>query len=290
MLWVFVHLYPKHRRESPSTRPKLLEPIQNPLEEQDRAAEMKEALKHGLGAFPADAEAAEVLEPADGAFDRPAAFVAAQRPAILGDVLGTAAGTVGRNHLHPLFGQLGIEPVAVIGLVTNESPGRLGAEHESEKFLHQAAFMRIGRSAARGHGQASGVDHDHDLDAFAGLGAADPVATALGLGKGAINEAFIEFEAALLFHAASGLLHQRLEDAALAPLAKPPVDGALAAELGRQILPLGPVVEHPEDAGDDLALVGGRTPAQGAAFRVGYLPAQPVQRLVAQSGRPFYYL
>ena len=74
-----------------------------------------------------------------------------------------------------------------------------------------------------------------------------PVPASLGFGKGAIDKAFIELETALLLNAQSGHVHEFLENPGLRPSAKPAVGGALGAQLGRKILPLGAVIQDPED-------------------------------------------
>ena len=81
---------------------------------------MDETLKHPGGLFPADAESAVVLQPADGAFDRSAPSVSAKLAPILGFVLGLSVGAVRRNHLHAFLRQAFIQPVGVIGFVSDQ--------------------------------------------------------------------------------------------------------------------------------------------------------------------------
>ena len=81
---------------------------------------MDETLKHSGGLFPADAESAVVLQPAYGAFDCPASFVAAELAPILGFVLGPPVGAMRRNHFHAFLRQVFIQPVGVIGFVSDQ--------------------------------------------------------------------------------------------------------------------------------------------------------------------------
>lgn len=93
---------------------------------------MKKALESELGFFPADAEPAVVLEPSDGSLHRPAPAVAAQRATILS--LGSV-GAVGSDHFDALGRKRGIQRIAVISLIANDSRRKFFGEHEAEKFL-----------------------------------------------------------------------------------------------------------------------------------------------------------
>ena len=103
---------------------------------------MKKPLESALGFFPADAQAPVVLELGDRAFNGPTPAVSAQGATVLG--LG-AVGAVGRDHFDAMGGQFGIQGIAVISLVTNDSRGFLLGEHEAEEFLDESAFVGRGR-------------------------------------------------------------------------------------------------------------------------------------------------
>ena len=79
---------------------------------------MKETLEGEMRFFPANAKAAIVLEPSDGAFDSPASFAAPQGSAVLG---WRAIEPVGCDHLDPLSGQQLIETVTIVSFVTDDS-------------------------------------------------------------------------------------------------------------------------------------------------------------------------
>ncbi len=144
---------------------------------------MKEALECGCGFFPPDTQPAKMLKPSDRAFHGPPFLISAKAASILGRGVGSAVATVRGDHLDALLGQGRIQRVAVISLVADQPLRVLGSNHEFEELLHQSALMRRGRSAAGRHGQSLGIDHNHDFDTFAGLGAANAVPTGLGLAE-----------------------------------------------------------------------------------------------------------
>jgi hypothetical protein len=67
---------------------------------------MKKALEQAGGFPPADAEASEVLRPAEGALHRPAPLVTAKRPSVMGD---GPIGSIRCDHLDLLRGEESIE-------------------------------------------------------------------------------------------------------------------------------------------------------------------------------------
>jgi hypothetical protein len=170
---------------------------------------MKETLESALGFFPTDAQAAIVLESGDRAFHSPTPAVSAQGATVL--VL-SAVGTVGRDHFDAMGGQFGIQGIAVISLVANDSRGLLPGEHKAEEFLDKTAFVGRGRGGCDRHRQTFGIDEDHDFDSLPSLGAADSIAAAPGLGENSIDEAFVEAEAALLFDKSAESLQKGFKD------------------------------------------------------------------------------
>lgn len=218
-------------------------------------------MKHRGRFFPADAEAAVVLEPPNGPFHRPAALVAAKLAAVLGLVLGLPVGAVWGDHVHPEFLHPGVEFVGVVGFVSDQALGKINRDHEVEQGLDEGGF--VGTRAARVHRdrKPSGVYHDHDLHAFTRLGAADPVAAALGFREGAVHVAFVEFEAIPLFDHLAKRGEKLLEGTHLNPAFEGSMHRTLGLELGGQILPFRAVVENPEDARNRLAAVDSRPPS-----------------------------
>ena len=229
--------------------------------------------------FPANAKAAIVLEPSDGAFDSPASFAAPQGAAVLGL---RAIEPVGCDHLDPLSGQQLIESVTIVSFVTDDSGRCALSNHETKELLDEMALGGIGRGAASGYRQPLRVDQDHDLDAFANPSATDAIATALGFGKSAIDEAFVKAKPPGVFHTATGGTHQGLKNTGIDPLEKPAVNRALRTKTGRKILPFRSVIEHPKNARDHLSLINGRSPSLWTALRIRDVARKPIQLLFAK--------
>ena len=180
------------------------------------------------------------MEPGDGVFDPPASFAAPQGSAVLG---WRAIEPVGGDHLHTLSGQQLIETVTIVSFVTDDSGRCALRNHESKELLEEMAFSWISWGAACGHRQPLGVNQDHDLDAFADPSATDAIAPALGFGKSAIDETFVEAKPPGVFHTATSGSHQGLEHTGIDPLEKPTVNRALRTKTRRQILPFRSVIE-----------------------------------------------
>ena len=90
--------------------------------------------------LPAGDEAAEVVQPGEEPLDLPASPVAAQRATVLGGLLAVAA--MRRNQLDvvALF-QFGIQAVAVVGLVADQSRRELIEEAVGEHLFDELAFV-----------------------------------------------------------------------------------------------------------------------------------------------------
>ena len=110
---------------------------------------MKQTLIEDGGLLPADAQAAKVLHPANGAFNGPAAGVASQRSAVLRDILRLPIGSVWSNHLDALPGHFLVQSIAVVRPVTDDPLRHRFGQHEVKQPLGQAALVR-GRRAG-GH-------------------------------------------------------------------------------------------------------------------------------------------
>jgi len=81
---------------------------------------MKEAVQETGGFLPADADATEDLQSADRPLDCPAPSIASQRSPTLPD---RAPGAIESDHLDVLFGDGGVERVAVVGFVADDAIG-----------------------------------------------------------------------------------------------------------------------------------------------------------------------
>ena len=102
-------------------------------------------------AFPADYDAAIVMQPREQAFDFPSTAITPQHTAILGQSSG-AHGPVWRDHLDTVvLHQPLIEAVAVVGAVTDQPFWEVGEESVFEGGFDESRFMR--RSAGQVHGE-----------------------------------------------------------------------------------------------------------------------------------------
>lgn len=223
------------------------------------------------------------MEPGNGAFDGPAAFIAAKRAAILSD---GSIGPVRCDHVNPAESELRVELVAVVGLVADDALGRFGREHEAEEFLDQTAFGSVGRSGAHRHGQAFGVDQDHDFDPLADPGATNALTSALGLGEGSIHKALVEPIAPIFFYQLAHRAHDLLEHSRLDPAQEPTMYTTLGAKSYRQILPLGSVIQHPKYAGQGLPFTDRWPSSLRARLKIGNQILQQIKLLFAKYQHP----
>lgn len=244
---------------------------------------MKEALKSEERFFPPNAEATVVLEPGDGAFDGPAPFISTEGTSILSH---GSLGTIGRDHFDTIRGKLGVKLIAVVGFVTNDALGLIGGEHEAKELLDQAAFSPVGGGSADGQRQSLGIDQDHDFDSLANPCATNAVASTFGLGEGSINETFVEPVAPLFFDKPAHRAHNVLEDSCLDPGEEPAMHAALGTEAFGQILPLGPVVEHPEYACQCLSFGNRRSAALWAGLKIRNQVFENIELFVTKCKHP----
>lgn len=94
---------------------------------------MQEALEERGGPFVADAQAAEVLETWDGAFDRPVSLVSAQSSAILREVLQPSFAPFWRDHLDALIIKFLVELMGVVGIFPMTLLGRFAESMKSKR-------------------------------------------------------------------------------------------------------------------------------------------------------------
>jgi hypothetical protein len=124
-------------------------------------------------AFPADHDAAIVMQPRKQAFDFPSTAITPQDTAILGRSSG-AHGPVWRDHLDAVvLHQPFIEAVAVVGAVADQPFGEVGEESSFEGSFDEFGFMR--RSAGQVHGERKtmAVADRHDFAALTASSRAD---------------------------------------------------------------------------------------------------------------------
>ncbi len=106
-----------------------------------------------------------MIEPSKEALDFPAPSVATEGAAILCSLL--SGPMIGRDHLDAVEGQLGIERVAVVGLVADQPLRKIGYEPLLERAPDELRFMALTARNPDGDRKAMAVDHCHDLGRLA---------------------------------------------------------------------------------------------------------------------------
>ena len=117
-------------------------------------------------AFPADHDAAIVMQPREQAFDFPSTAIAPQPAAILGQSSG-ANGTVWCNHFDAVVvHQPFIEAVTVVGAIANQTLGEVGEESLFQRGFNEFGFMRRSAGHVYGERKTMAVADRHDFAAL----------------------------------------------------------------------------------------------------------------------------
>lgn len=120
--------------------------------------------------LPTSDQAALPEQPGEEPFDAPAVAVAAQLPSVLS--LALPSGEVRRDHLDAHCRQLGVERIAVVGLVADELLGQWLDEACLQGFNDELLLISLTTRNPNGERKAMAVCHCHDLGRFAA--ASDP--------------------------------------------------------------------------------------------------------------------
>lgn len=243
---------------------------------------MKISLKKSRRFLPADAKPPEVLKPADSPFDGPSAYVTAKRSTILRPVFWLTVCAVWCDHLDAFVRQRVVETITVIRFITHNVFRPLFGQHEIKEALHQSAFV-----GCRGHGidrdrRAACINKNHYFHAFSYTCTANTIASATGFAEGAIDKTFVEAILSVRLDKPSSIAHDVLKNAVADPRLKPTVKGTLRSELGRKIFPLGSVVENPEDAAHNFALIDRGSSAQRITRSVWDSLHKPIELLLCK--------
>lgn len=238
---------------------------------------MEKGLKECSRSFPSNAEPSVVLQPGDRALDGLSSLAATQRSTILSLVLGESIRSMRRDEFDAALGEDLVERIAIVGIVADDTVGQRFRNHEVEELLCEMTFGAIRESRVDRRREAVSIEQDHDLHAFADSRESDAIASAFRLGEGGVDEALVEPVAIALFDETSRGAEDLLEDALFHPSLDPAMHGAPAARTSWKVLPFRTVVEHSEDAGDDLALVDAGSPAERAFRQTGNLLTDPVE-------------
>jgi len=111
-------------------------------------------------ALPSAANASEVLQPSERAFDLPAVPATAQRSSILGSAPVAA---VGRDHFYSAFAQALIQLIAIVGFVSDHALGQGADLALLKRGFDQSGFIRrSARNPDRDRSTAA-VCNCHDL-------------------------------------------------------------------------------------------------------------------------------
>ena len=153
-----------------NARGRTLEAISKMSEQHEEASELYESEEVFDLVFPSGDQSAVVLHPGKDAFDFPAAAIATQRASVLR--LALAVGSVGRDHLDPIFlGQRQIQRIRIVGLVADQFFGQLIEEASGQNSFHKFALGR--RSAFDSNGERKTITRGDSDD----LGALAPLST-----------------------------------------------------------------------------------------------------------------
>ena len=132
--------------------------------------------------FPADHEAAKVVQPGKQAFDLPSFAVAAQGAAVVEAGTGAPAAMRG-DQQDFLFEEFLAQWIAVVSAVRDEPPGQFIDQAFLEGRAHQLHFGGRSSLAVDGDRKTMRVSNGHDFAALAPLGLANPVAPFLAAVK-----------------------------------------------------------------------------------------------------------
>jgi len=110
-------------------------------------------------------EAPKVRQPREESLHVPATAVATQGTPVLG--LAFAVGVMRRDHLHAKLSQLGVEWIAVVGAISDETRGQRFHESGSEGVLDEPDLMALTTANPDGDRKAIAVCHCHDLGRLA---------------------------------------------------------------------------------------------------------------------------
>ena len=74
------------------------------------------------------------------------------------------------NQLNVQSGQLSIQRITIVSLVSNQPDGEISGKPRCESLSYKLDFMRAGRTRVNGDRNTIAVDHCHDLATLAPLG------------------------------------------------------------------------------------------------------------------------
>ena len=119
------------------------EEVSKPFEDSEQARQVKEALEQVGVVFPARDEPAEIVEPADTAFDPVAANIASQRATVLARGLG-AVRSMGTDQLDATHCETVTKPIGVGRSVVQQTESLLAQPRFIEECFDRVDFAAVG--------------------------------------------------------------------------------------------------------------------------------------------------
>jgi hypothetical protein len=114
-------------------------------------------------------QATEVVQPCEQPLDLPAMSIPAQRSSIL-SCFPDAIAAMRRDHFNVLRFKLSVQPVTVVGAITDQSFGTFRDKALLKSSFDKGDFVRRSRRCVDGDRNTSAVCHCHELRALAPLG------------------------------------------------------------------------------------------------------------------------
>src|SRR6476661_1247773 len=225
-----------------------------------KTAESSESSEERGLLFVASQESAVITEPGNGALDDPSAAIAAQRPAILSQVLGPTVGAVRRDHFDAQFCEGLIQGVAIITLVSDEAFWRKVSLDEAQGLLDHRGLTDAGCIQRESQGNSLCINHKLHLRSFTFARQTNRGSSALGRGKSGIHKALFQVDSTL-FDQLTDSSKDTPEGIGLTPLLQIVVHCALGRKGSRQVLHWIPVCSTKR-----IASKTSRSPARGRPY------------------------
>src|SRR5258706_1965138 len=143
------------------------------------ASEMHEAQEVFDMIFISSHQATEVVQPREQPLDFPAMPIPAQLSPILGGI-PDAITAMRRDHIDAPFLKLSIQPVAIVGAVSDQSLGMFIDKALLKGSFDKGDFMRRSRRCVDGDRNTSAICHCHELRTLAPLGCSHRAGPSLG--------------------------------------------------------------------------------------------------------------
>ncbi len=156
------------------------------------------------------------------------------------------------DQFDPLLLETGIERIAVVGAVADQSLGLVGEEAGFEGVFDERDFMRRSTCNAYGDRKTSAVCHCHELRTFAPLWFFPRIAPFFGDHEGAIDETLGQIQPAPIADVDDQCFQDALHHPRANPLLEATVTGLIRRVSSGQIAPRSSGAQHPENPIQDF--------------------------------------